>query len=164
MTDKNDSLKSHEVFIYNHGKFAGPSASFTGFALIAGGIIGLAYSYTALFLLIPGALLAFTTSGTIIDLKIKRVKSFTAVFGLFRIGKWLELNKFSRFNISRVKGKYNLYSRGMVMHRMNTVDIRLLLTNHSGSKKLIVNNYTSFEDAQMEMEHLKNLIFPESAE
>jgi hypothetical protein len=164
MEDKKNSQPGNKVFIYNHGKFAGPSASFTGFALIAGGIIGLAYSISALFLIIPGALLAFTTSGTIINLKINKVKSFTAVFGLLRIGKWIDLNKFSRFNISRVTGRYDLYSRGMAHHRMNTVDIRLLLINHSGKEKLVVNKFGSFEEAQKEMEQLKKLIFPDSVE
>lgn len=145
----------------NLGKFFGPSSSYTGYVFIACGIFTATYSLLALTLLIPGFFMAFTYNGTLIDTDKKKVKSYTTLFGLFRTGKWINADQFTRFNIIKATKKYTTYSRGSVRFDMNVSDIELLLTNRTGTKKIVLNKYANFEDAQKEMEELRNILLPD---
>jgi hypothetical protein len=151
-----------KVHRYNHGKFFGPSPAFTGYALIAGGLIALAFSVISIFLIIPGAFLAFTYSGTILDTDKRKIKNYTSLFGIIRTGEWIDLNKFTRFNIIRVTNKYTSYSRGNVRLDMDISDIRLQLINRDGSLKVLINKYNKFEEARNAMEELGGIVFPDS--
>ena len=64
----------------------GPSGVFAGYALIVFGIIGSFYSMVALVVVLPGCFLAFTYDGAGIDFKSRRIRNYTCLFGLFRIG------------------------------------------------------------------------------
>jgi hypothetical protein len=147
---------------YNHGRFFGPSSSFTGYSLIAGGLIAMYFSLTALFVIIPGAFMAFTFSGCILDTDTRKVRPYTSLFGFIRAGKWIDIKNFTRFNIVRTTSKYSTYSRGSVRLDMSESDIRLLLTDRNGTKKVVLGRYGKFEDAQKEMERLNKIVFTES--
>ena len=146
---------------YNHGKFFGPSAGFAGYVMIACGLIGLSYSPLAMLLFIPGTFMALTFTGTILDTTNRKVKPYTTLFGIVPTGKWIDISQFTRFNIIRVKGKYTSYSLANVRFDLDVSDIRLLLINRDGTRKVIINKYLKFEDAQKEMEELTSICFPE---
>ena len=146
---------------YNHGKFFGPSFTYTGFALMAAGIFAIGYSVTGLILFIPGFFIAFTYSGTIVDTVNKKIKPYTSLFGLFKTGKWIDATQYTRFSIVKSTETYTLYSRANVGFDHNTSFIKLLLTNSDGSRKIVINKYGSFEEAQKEMEELSKVIFQE---
>lgn len=146
------------VINYNHGKFFSPSQSYMGYVFIACGIFASYYSLNALFLLIPGCFIAFTYTGTIIDTDKKRVRPYTSHFGIIRTGKWIETNLFTRFNITKANRRYTNISRGGVRFDMNISDIRLLLQNKDGSRKVVLNVYSKFEDARKEMEELSGIL------
>jgi hypothetical protein len=143
------------------GKFFGPSSSYMGYVFIICGIVATTYSLLALTLLIPGFFMAFTYNGTIIDTDNKRVMPYTSVFGIFKTGKWIDADQFTRFNIIKATKKYTSYSRANVRFDMNVSDIELLLVNTNGTKKVILNKYSNFEDAQKEMQELKGIFFPD---
>jgi hypothetical protein len=143
------------------GKFFGPSSSYMGYIFIISGIVAINYSLLALTLLIPGFFMAFSYNGTFIDTDNKRVKPYTALFGIFKTGKWIDANQFTRFNIIKATKKYTTYSRANVRFDMNVSDIELLLINRNGSKKIVLNKYSNFEDAHKEMEELSQLLLPE---
>ena len=143
------------------GKFFGPSFTYTGYALIAAGVLSLTYSLTSLFLLIPGIFIAFTYTGTIIDTENKKVKPYTTYFGFIQSGKWLDIKRFSRFSIEKSKLNYTFYSRANVRYDMNISNINLLLLNHEGTEKVVLNKFSKFEDAQKEMDELALIFFPD---
>jgi len=132
-----------------------------GYIFIISGIVAINYSLLALTLLLPGFFMAFTYNGTIIDTDNKRVKPYTSLFGIFKSGKWIDANQFTRFNILKATKKYTTYSRANVRFDMNVSDIELLLINRNGSKKIVLNKYSNFEDAHKEMEELSQLLLPE---
>jgi hypothetical protein len=144
----------------NLGRFFGPSLSYAGYVFIICGIIATTYSLLALTLLIPGFFIAFTYNGTIIDPDKKRIKPYTALFGIIRTGKWIDTEQFTRFNIIRTTKKYVSYSRANMEFDLNVSDIELLLINRNGAKKVILNKYSNFEDAHKEMEELSGLLIP----
>ena len=144
----------------NLGKFFGPSSSYMGYVFIICGIVASTYSLLALTLLIPGFFMAFTYNGIIIDIDKKRLKPYTTLFGIFRTGKWIDADQFTRFNIIKATKKYTTYSRTNLRLDMNVSDIELLLINRNGTKKVILNKYGNFEDAHKEMEELSGLLIP----
>jgi hypothetical protein len=148
----------------NLGKFFGPSSSYMGYIFIISGIVAVNYSILALTLLIPGFFMAFTYNGTIIDTDNKRLKSYTALFGIFKTGQWIDANQFTRFNIIKATNRFTTYSRANVRLDINVSDIELLLINRNGSKKIVLNKYSNFEDAHKEMEELSQLLLPEKVE
>jgi hypothetical protein len=149
---------------FNHGKFFGTSLIYTGYVLMIAGIVAIDISLTSLFLFIPGFFVSFTYNGTIIDTAKKRVKPYTALFGLIKTGKWIDLNHFTGFNILKVTGSSSLYSRGNVRLDMIESDIRLHLINNDGSRKVVINKFKVFEDAQKLKDELSKVIFPEKSE
>ena len=105
--------------------------------------------------------MAFTYNGIIIDTDNKKIKPYTALFGIFKTGKWIDANQFTRFNIIKATKKYTTYSRANVRFDMKMSDIELLLINRNGSKKIVLNKFSNFEDAHKEMEELSQLLLPE---
>jgi hypothetical protein len=147
----------------NLGKFFSPSASYAGYVFIACGIFAAYYSRAALMLLIPGFFMAFTYNGTIIDTDSRKLKSYTALFGIFKTGKWIDADKFTRFSIRKSTKKYTSYSRANIKFDLNISDIELLIVNSNGSKKIILNKYRNIGDAHKEMEELSGTLLPSMA-
>ena len=144
----------------NLGKFFGPSSSYAGYVFIACGIFASVYSLLALTLLIPGGFMSFTYNGIIIDTDKKQIKPYTALFGLYKTGKWINAGQFTRFSIIKATKKYTSYSRANVEFNLNVSDIELVLSDRNGKKKVIINKYKNFEEANKEMEELGGLILP----
>jgi hypothetical protein len=140
------------------GKFFGPSLSFAGYFLMGAGILTISYSFGSLALIIPGAFLAFTYSGTILDIDKKRVKPYIALFGIFRTGEWVYIKNTSQFNIAKVTKRFTSYSRANVRFDLDTREIRLILINKDIPKKVIINKFKNFEDAQREKEEICTIL------
>jgi hypothetical protein len=147
------------LHFYNHGKFFTPVQINIGYVFIACGIIFSFYKLTAILFIIPGAFMAFTYTGVVLDTVNKKVKSYTTHFGVITTGKWISINGFNRFIIQRATRKYTSYSRGSVSFDMNISDIKLLLASPKGSKKLLIARYRSFEEAQKEKDDLSIILF-----
>lgn len=143
------------------GKFFTPVQIYMGYVFIACGILFVSSSIFTLLLIIPGTFMGFTYTGTIIDTDHKMVRPYTVLFGIIRTGKWIDTDQFSRFRISKTTKKYTTYSRGSVRFDMVASDIELHLIDRNGSKKIILNKYARFEDAQKEMDKLKSVFYPE---
>jgi hypothetical protein len=147
----------------NHGKFFGPVQVYMGYTFIVLGLTCSIYSLTILLLVIPGAFLAFTFTGTIIDFENKKVRPYTNLFGIFRTGKWIAVSRFSGFKIIKSNRRYTSYSRGNVQLDMNFSDISLLLINRNGREKVILKRYKSFQESRADMEELKmSLMTPDN--
>ena len=139
---------------YKIDKPLGPPGVFAGYSLIVFGIIGAFYSLVGLIVVVPGCFLAFTFDGTRIDFKSRRIKNYTCLFGLFKIGKWYSVDDFTKFRIYQSKRTYTSYSRANIPLNLKTTDIRLSLLNDDASLKITVNRFNSFESARKEMSEL----------
>lgn len=146
----------------NHGKFFGPVQVYMGYVFVAVGIFCAIYSPYILLFLIPGTFMAFTFTGTMIDIENKKVRPYTSLFGFIRTGKWIEVSRFSGFKIMKSNRRYTSYSRANVQLDMNFIDIKLLLVNKNGTRKVELNRYKDFEDARKDMDELKRSLFPEN--
>jgi hypothetical protein len=131
-----------------------------GYMFIAVGVFCAIYSPYIILFLIPGAFMAFTSTGTMIDIENKKVRPYTSLFGFIRTGKWIEVSGFSGFKIMKSNRRYTSYSRANVQLDMNISDIKLLLVNKNGTRKVVLNRYNNFEDARKDMDELKSTFFP----
>jgi len=134
--------------------FLGPSAVFAGYVFL---LVGTAYSFVNLagiILAIVGLFMSFTFNGTVIDSKKARIKSYTALFGLLRLGKWYPVTSFEMFRIYRSNRSITTFSRGNIPLTLKSSDIRLDLMNRSGSLKITINRFDTFESARNEMSEL----------
>ena len=104
----------------------------------------------------------FTYDGILIDTDQKRLKPYTALFGLFKTGNWIDADQFTRFNIVKSTKKYTSYSRSSVRFDMKVSDIELLLTNRNGSKKIVLNKYKNFEEARKEMDGYNGILIADN--
>ena len=143
------------------GKFFSPSASYTGYFMIAGGLVALSWSPVSLMLIIPGMFMAFTSNGTLIDTDKKRIKPYTSLFGIYRAGKWISMEQFTRFSIIKATKKYTTHSRGSVRFDMSVSDLELVLIKKNSKEKVVLKSFANFIDARKEMEDMTPLIFPE---
>lgn len=134
----------------------GPSGTFAGYSLMILGAIGTYYDLTGLIPFFAGMFLAFTFDGTIIDYRSRRIKGYTCLFGILKIGKWHSIDDFSKFIIYRSSRRYTTYSRANIPLDLKTTDIRLAILDGTGKRKIIVNKYNSFESARNDMTELIN--------
>lgn len=139
---------------YRIGKLFGQTAVYAGYSLIVFGVIIVYFSLTGLILIFAGLFMALTCEGTIIDFDKRRLKSYTSLFGLIKTGKWYSVDHFARFSIYSSKRSSTTYSRGNVPLTLKSQDIRLALISKDGSKKIVINKYSSFEAARREMNEL----------
>ena len=145
-----------------HGKFFGPVQIYMGYVFIACGLLFISYSPATMLFLIPGAFMAFTSTGTIIDTGNKRLRPYTNLFGFIRTGKWVEASEFCRFKIVKSNRRYTSYSRANMQLDMNITDLSLLLVDKSGRKKVVLNRFSNFEDARKEMDELSGVLLREN--
>ena len=144
----------------NYGKFFGPVQIYMGYVFILIGIFCSIYSLTILLFTIPGAFMAFTSTGTIIDFENNRIRPYTSLFGFIRTGKWLEVSLFSGFKIMKSNRRFTSYSRANIRLDMNISDISLMLINKNGKRKVLLARYNNFEDARRDMDDLKSSLMP----
>jgi hypothetical protein len=71
-----------EIINNKFGKFFGPSFTWTGYMLLAAGLIAMSYSFTSLVLIIPGIFVAFTYSGTLIDPVNRQILTYLQILQL----------------------------------------------------------------------------------
>jgi hypothetical protein len=135
-------------------KFLGTSGTFAGYSLTIFGVIWTYTNLAGLIFVVTGVFMAFTFDGTKIDFDSRRIKSYTSLFGLFKIGKWHSVNSFKKFSIYKSNRSYTTYSRANVPLTLKNTDIRLALLSNDGSLKIIINRYNSFEEARNEMSEL----------
>jgi hypothetical protein len=135
-------------------KLLGPSGTYAGYSLMFFGVIWTYFNLTGLIFVAAGMFMALTFDGTIIDFNSRRIKNYTCLFGLVKIGKWYSIDNFSKFSIYKSNRSYTAYSRANVPLTLKNTDIRLVILNDNGSLKIIINKYDSFEAARKEMAEL----------
>jgi hypothetical protein len=151
--------------LINHklDKLFGPSFSYAGYVFMGAGIITLSYSYTAIVLIILGAFISLTYTGTFVDLTNRRIKPYTAWFGIIKSGTWIKIDSSSSFRIIKSDRRYTTYSRTNMRNDLHIRDLRLIVTKKGSKSKFTINKYLKYDDATKEMEELKSQLLVDEA-
>lgn len=143
-------------------KSFGPVGSSAGFALFIAGIAIVFVSLFGLILIVAGAFLAFTSTGTIIDFDTKRIKFLEKWFGIIPIGKWIQIEPHMKIGIKNSKMIWSAYSRGNRSIDVEEKDFRLILLDDENREIMPVLKAETLDSAiaKLEMICIKLKISP----
>jgi uncharacterized membrane protein YgaE (UPF0421/DUF939 family) len=123
---------------YRFEKTLGPSATAAGIFLILVGIVTSFFYITALVLVILGAFTALTDSSTTIDPENKRMRFSNNIFGIIKIGPWVDIKPEMKASVINETRIYRTYSRSNQQTDIKRKDDYLYLCNKQGKPILPV--------------------------
>ena len=129
-------------------------ASSTGFFLFAGGIVGTYFSLFCLIIVIIGAFVSFTTTGTFIDFDKRRIKFSNNLFGIFPVGKWIDLKPGMKIGLKKSHHGYRAYIRGTQPIGLHINDIRIYLYGPDNKQIMPVKKFKTYESSKRELDEL----------
>ena len=140
---------------YKLDSFFGPSGIFSGYVLMAAGAITIIKGYGAILLII-GALMSFTFTGTEIDLQNNRYRSYSKWMGLFKSGSWKSLDPIKELKVIRSQVGYTSYSIGNRPLDVKKKDYRVIMQGTHPEEKVVVMAVKSPEEAREQANKLSS--------
>ena len=117
-------------------KSFGPVGSFSGIIVFIGGLGTIWFSLFSLILIVIGAFVGFSYSSVEIDSAGRRVRFLNNLFGIIKIGQWLNVTPEMKIGIQKSNRLWRSYSGSNRMLDIPSDDYRLILFD-SSSKKLM---------------------------
>ena len=142
-------------------KVFGPSGTFAGYVLIITGVLSFFVMENPIASLIPvliGAFVAFSTTGTQLDLDLRKVRGYTAYFGFFKSGKWQDLDLYDQIQIAEPVIHYRTYSRSNRSLDIYKKDYRIMLLGDHLRLRIPLQKFKSYEQADMVAEKVSSLL------
>jgi hypothetical protein len=143
---------------YKLGKIFGPSMVFAGYILMIFGVLTIYFSLTSIGLVILGAFLAFTSSGTIVKADENGYKSYLKLFGVIQVGKKRSFTKGDRIEANKFRGSHVTFSRSNRQSAVEVNDYRIHLIAADTKNKILLARFASEDEAMEELKNLKTLI------
>jgi hypothetical protein len=133
-------------------KSFGPVGSFAGFVVFLAGLGSLYFSWFSLILVLIGGFIGFTFSSTEIDFDRKRIRFVNNLFGVIKLGQWMNIKPGMKIGIAKSRKIWKTYSGGNRELDITNEDYRLVLYNSSGKKIMPVKKSDNMNSAKMELE------------
>jgi len=137
---------------------SGPFGSSAGFFLFIGGIVATYFSLFGLIIAIIGAFVSFTSTSTFIDVDKRRIKSSNNLFGIFPVGKWIDINPGMKIGIKKAHKGYRAYIRGTQPIGIHINDIRIYLYGPDNKQIMPVKKFDSYESSKRELSELSSAL------
>lgn len=135
-------------------KAFGPVASFSGYMILIAGLIATYFSLSGLILVLFGAFIALTNSCTTIDYANRRAKFSNNIFGIIKIGKWLDITESMKIGVNKSNKIYRTYSRSNRILDITTKQIKIYLFDIHGNPIMPLINIATDNNAGKELENL----------
>lgn len=139
-------------------KTFGPFGTSTGFFLLLGGIIATCFSLFCLALVIIGAFVCFTSTSTLIDTDKKKIKHSDNLFGIIRVGKWIDIKPDMKLGLKKTHRGYLGYIRGTQPMGIHYNDIRIFLYASDNKQIMPIKKFDSYEASKSELNNLSTLL------
>lgn len=139
-------------------KTFGPFGSSTGFFLLIGGLVTTYFSFFGLLIVLIGAFAAFTSTSVQIDTDYKRIKYSDNLFGIIKIGKWIDIKPDMKLGLNKSHRGYVGYIRGTQPFEIHENDIRIFLFDSNNKKILPVKKFDSVESSRNELINLSSIL------
>jgi hypothetical protein len=133
-------------------KSFGPVGSFAGIVVFLAGLGTLYFSGFSLILVLIGVFVGFTYSSTEIDFDRKRIRFLNNLFGVIKIGQWMNIKPGMKIGIIKSRKIWKTYSVGNRELDVTNEDYRLVLFESSGKKIMPVKKTDNMNSAKMELE------------
>lgn len=141
---------------YTYSRSFGPTASFSGMIIFAAGLISVYFNLTGLVLILLGAFVGFTYSGTTIDFQDRKVRFFNNLFGIIRVGKWINITNTMKIGMKRSNKNYRTYSLSNRKLDINMKELEIILLDAGGNPLMKLKEIKNKEKCQEEMEDLSS--------
>jgi hypothetical protein len=136
----------------------GPFGSSTGFFIFLGGIITLYFSLIGIVIALVGAFVSFTTTSTFIDTDNKKIKFSNNLFGIIRLGKWIDIKPDMRIGLKKSHKGYVAYIKGNQPYDIHIKDIRIFLYGSDNKQIMPIKKIDSHETSRNELNNLSSLL------
>jgi len=137
-------------------KSFGPVGSFAGILIFVAGMILSFFYFSALILVVIGAFVGFSSSSTLIDYEKKRVRFSNNLFGIIKIGKWLNIEQSMKIGIKSSNVTWRSYSQGNRTLDVENKDYRIMLFDAGNKEILPIKKINSKDLAKIELETIGN--------
>ena len=142
-------------------KVFGSSGTFTPHAAMLPHMNIVYYLQNPVSALVPvlvGAFVAFSTTGTQVDLELRKVRSYTAFFGFLKSGKWQSLDLYDQIQIAEPVIHYRTYSRSNRSLDIYKKDYRIMLLGNHLKLRVPLQKFKSYKQADREAEKISSLL------
>ena len=146
---------------YKLDKIFGPSGTFAGYILMLTGALSFFVMENPVSSLVPvliGAFVAFSTTGTQLDLDLRKVRSYTAYVGFLKSGKWQSLDLYDQIQIAEPVIHYRTYSRSNRSLDIYNKDFRIMLLGDHLRLRIPLRKLKNYEQADKEAEKVSSLL------
>jgi hypothetical protein len=139
-------------------KSFGPSGTFAGYTIFVVGLVTTYSNWGGILLVIVGAFMSFSSTGTIIDTDKKRIRFSNNLFGFIQTGKWIDIDPSMKLGIKESNITWTTFSRSN--RSIDTVknDFRIVLCDSGENEIMEISKKESHESAKVELEKLCQLM------
>ena len=146
------------IINYKLGKIFGPSMVFAGYILMVFGVLTLYFTISSIGLILIGVLIAFSSSGTIVEPELQKYKNYLLLAGVLQIGKKQAFEKEDRIEVKKFKGKHLSFSRSNRQSAVDSNDYGIYLITSRSKKKILMARFEAEEEATEESTNIKVII------
>jgi len=137
-------------------KSFGPVGTFAGVIVFIAGLILTYSSISALILVFIGAFVGFTSTSALIDYDKKRVKFSNNLFGIIKIGHWINIEPEMKIGIRKSDVIWTAYSQTNRTLDVTDQDYRIVLYDSTRKEIMPIKKANTPDSAQVELEKLGN--------
>jgi hypothetical protein len=134
----------------------GPAGTSAGLVLFFVGILTVSHSIFSFFLILIGAFFGFTTTSSVIDSDKKRVKLSNNLFGVLRIGKWINIEGGMKIGIRKSSQVWQTASWSNRVLKIRNDDFRVILFNFDEKEIIPLQKAISQNEASTELTKLSH--------
>lgn len=143
------------IINYKLGKIFSPSMLIAGYILMIFGVLTLYFTISSIGLVIIGALIAYTSSGTRVEAEKGQYQSYFLLAGVLQIGKKQVFEKEDRIEVKKFKVKYSRFRRSNRLSDIEINDYRIYLIKDHSKKKVLMARFDTEEEAREELNLLQ---------
>lgn len=146
------------IIRYKLGKTFGPSMVFAGYIIMVFGVLTTYFTFTSIGLILLGAVLAYTISGTLVDTEKREFKSYLRLAGFIPIGKVTSCSSDDAIEVRKFKGSHVTYSTSNRQSSIEVNEYRIYLINAGSKKKILLARFEKEEEAMDESRNLNAIV------
>jgi len=130
----------------------GPVGSSAGMVIFVAGLVLIFFHLTALILILIGAFVGFSSSSTLIDYERKRVRFSNNLFGILKIGRWLNIEPSMKIGMKESELTWRAFSQGNRALDIVNKDYKIILFDSANKEIMPVKQTHSKDQAKIDLE------------
>jgi len=130
----------------------GPVGSLAGIVVFLAGLVLTFFHLTAFILVLIGAFVGFSSTSTLIDYDRKRVRFSNNLFGIIKIGRWLNIEPSMKIGMKESDLTWRAFSQGNRALDIVNKDYKIILFDSANKEIMPVKKARSKDQAKIDLE------------